>query len=160
MTLEAWSEFNVAVAGAAAALAGLLIVALSVNVGMIVKTIALPARAASAIATLLLAVVATTIGLIPEQPVWAIGLELGIGLIVAWVLQVHAMITLRRNPRPFWDQVAKAATGLIPLLAFSVGCVMLLLGMPGGFFAVAAGCILAIVGAVLFSWVALIEVLR
>ena len=49
---------------------------------------------------------------------------------------------------------------MVPLAGFSVGSVMLLLGMPGGLYAVAAGCVLAIVAAVIFSWVALVEVLR
>ncbi len=155
MTLEGWSEFNVAVAGAAAALAGLLIVALSVNVETIAKTPSLSARASSAIGILVLAVVATMVGLIPGQPLWAIGLEIGIGVVVAWVMQVHTIRAVEPSSR-----LTKGAIGVIPLIAFSIGCVMLLVGMPGGFYAVAAGAILAIINAVVFSWVALVEVLR
>ena len=160
MTLEAWTDFNVAVAGATAALAGLLIVALSVNVGEIVKTRTLTARAASAIATLLLGLVATASGLIPGQPVWVLGLELAVATIVGWVVQVHAMIALGRDGLTASERLTKSLVGVVPLAAFSVGSVMLLLGMPGGFYAVAAGCVLAIVAAVIFSWVALVEVLR
>ena len=160
MTLEAWTDFNVAVAGATAALAGLLIVALSVNVGEIVKTRTLTARAASAIATLLLGLVATASGLIPGQPVWVLGLELAVATIVGWVVQVHAMIALGRDGLTASERLTKSLVGVVPLAAFSVGSVMLLLGMPGGYYAVAAGCVLAIVAAVIFSWVALVEVLR
>ncbi|HOW01082.1 MAG TPA: hypothetical protein PLY19_06400 [Rhodoglobus sp.] len=160
MTLEAWTDFNVAVAGATAALAGLLIVALSVNVGEIVKAPTLTARAASAISTLLLGLVATASGLIPSQPLWVLGLEIALATIVAWVLQVHAMVALGRDGRTTSEHLAKSLVGIVPLAGFSVGSVMLLLGMPGGFYAVAAGCVLAIVAAVIFSWVALVEVLR
>jgi hypothetical protein len=160
MTLEAWTDFNVAVAGATAALAGLLIVALSVNVGEIVKAPTLTARAASAISTLLLGLVATASGLIPSQPIWVLGLEIALATVVAWVLQVHAMAVLARDGRTTREHLAKSIVGVIPLVAFSVGSVMLLLGMPGGFYAVAAGCVLSIVAAVIFSWVALVEVLR
>ena len=43
--IEQWSEFNVAMAGATAALAGLVIVAASVNIGEIVKSRTLTALA-------------------------------------------------------------------------------------------------------------------
>ena len=45
--LELWSEFNVAMVGATAALAGLVIVAASVNIGEIIKTRSLTARLAA-----------------------------------------------------------------------------------------------------------------
>ena len=160
MTLEGWSEFNVAVAGAAAALAGLLIVALSVNVTMIAKTPSLSARASSAIGTLVLAVVATMVGLIPGQPLWVIGIEIGVGVIVVWVMQVHTIRALASDPTSLGNRTAKSLPGVICLVAFTIGSVMLLLGIPGGFYAVAAGAILAIINAVIFAWVALVEVLR
>jgi len=53
--LEAWTDFNVAMVGATAALAGLLIVAMSVNIGEIMKSVTLPPRAAASIAALVMA---------------------------------------------------------------------------------------------------------
>ena len=44
--LEGWTDFNVAMVGATAALAGLLIVAMSVNIAEIMKSPTLLARAA------------------------------------------------------------------------------------------------------------------
>lgn len=160
MALEGWSEFNVAVAGAAAALAGLLIVALSVNVAMIAKTPSLSSRASSAIGLLVLAVVATLVGLMPAQPLWAVGIEIGVGTIVAWVMQVHSMRVIARESNPVGRRITKTIPGIVPLVAFTVGCAMLLLAQPGGFYGIAAGAILAIINAVVFSWVALVEVLR
>jgi hypothetical protein len=69
--LELWSEFNVAMVGATAALAGLVIVASSVNIAEIVKTRSLTARLAAGIAALVLAIVASGLGLIPGiSAVW------------------------------------------------------------------------------------------
>src|SRR5687767_3657682 len=50
--IEAWSEFNVAMVGATAALAGLVIVAASVNIAEIIKEASLTARLAAGIAGL------------------------------------------------------------------------------------------------------------
>ena len=47
--VAAWRDFFTACAGASAALAGLIFVALSVNIGEILKFEHLPARAAAAI---------------------------------------------------------------------------------------------------------------
>ena len=56
---ELWSEFNVAMVGATAALAGLVIVASSVNIGEIIKARSLTARLGAGIAALVLAIVAS-----------------------------------------------------------------------------------------------------
>jgi len=65
--LRTWSEFSVAMVGAAAALAGLVIVAASVNIAKIIAFGggSLIARLASGIASLVLALVASGLALIP-----------------------------------------------------------------------------------------------
>ena len=55
--LEQWHEFDVAMLGAAAALAGLVIVAASVNIQVIIAAPSLTSRLASAISGLVLAIV-------------------------------------------------------------------------------------------------------
>ena len=60
-----WGDFHVAMVGATAALAGLVIVAASVNIGEIVKAPALTARLGSAIAGLVLAPVVSALGRLP-----------------------------------------------------------------------------------------------
>lgn len=158
--MDGWSEFNVAIAGAAAALAGLIIVALSVNIGKVIESPTLTSRAAASISSLIVAVLATAIGLIPGQPVWAIGAELVVPVAAAAVMEAVAIRRIATAPGWVRARVGKVATGLVPVLAFAVGTVMLLLGAPSGFAAIAVGCLTAIVSSVIYAWVALVEVLR
>lgn len=62
-----WESLFVAEAGASAALAGLLFVALSINLERILKGIGLPGRAGEAIVLLLTVLVVSTFGLVPGQ---------------------------------------------------------------------------------------------
>ena len=71
-----WSDLFVAAAGASAALAGLLFVAVSINVERILQYRGLPERALEALALLLGVLVISIIGLIPGQDHVALGIEL------------------------------------------------------------------------------------
>lgn len=62
-----WESLFVAEAGASAALAGLLFVALSINLERILKGSGLPGRAGEAIVLLLTVLVVSTFGLVPGQ---------------------------------------------------------------------------------------------
>jgi hypothetical protein len=159
--LEGWTDFNVAVAGAGAALAGLLIVAMSVNIAQILQTETLPARAGSSIGALMLGVAASCLALIPGQPVWLLGIEVLAGAAAAWLLEAHAVRTiLREKGRYGGPRTIKILIGVLPPALFTAGAALLVAGMGSGYVWVAAGSIVAIVGAVSFSWIALVEILR
>ena len=160
--LEGWTEFNVAMVGATAALAGLLIVAMSVNIGEIMKSPTLPPRAAASIATLVLAIVAGALGLMPGQSAWAYGAEVLVATLAAAVFQVHAIRVISREAHiSTGTRVLKAVSGLVPIGAFLAGAVLVLAGVAGaGLVAVAIGSVLAVVAAILMAWVVLVEVLR
>ena len=159
--LEAWSEFNVAMAGATAALAGLVIVAASVNIERIVHTATLTSRLAAAIAALLLALVASGTGLIPAvDPVWYGAVILAGTAAAAW-FHVHATAVILRDPEPAQRaRGAKAAVGFLPILAYLAAGIALVGGHESGLVLAAVGCLIAIVSAVLISWIVLVEVLR
>jgi hypothetical protein len=66
--LAAWAAFFTALTGAAAALAGLLFVAVSINLGNILKgATMLPARAAETLAMLLFVVISSGLALVPQD---------------------------------------------------------------------------------------------
>ena len=90
--IEQWSEFNVAMAGATAALAGLVIVAASVNIGEIVKSRTLTARLLAGIAALVLALTVSALGLVPRiDGVWLGTLTL-VSALLASVFQILSLI--------------------------------------------------------------------
>jgi hypothetical protein len=161
--LDAWSEFNVAIAGAGAALGGLLIVALSVNIKQIAESRGLAARAGAAVAALILGVVLACVALIPDQALWAFGLEVLIGTLGAGAIAVLAARAILRDETR--GELHRYDAGhiisfVLPLVVYAVGGVLLVLLEPAGLVVVALGTIIALIGAVIFSWVALVEILR
>lgn len=159
--IEAWSEFNVAMVGATAALAGLVIVASSVNIAEIIKSNTLTARLAAAIAALVLAIIVTGVGLVPDVGMLWYGVVIGVSTLVAAIFQVHATRVIARDPDPeHVGRLLKTALGFAPIVAYAAASITLLLGEPMGLTIAAAGTLLAIVSAIVVSWVALVEVLR
>lgn len=159
--LAEWKDFHVAMAGAAAALAGLVIVAASVNIERIVKAATLTSRLGAAIAVLVLAISVAGVGLIPGMEPVVFGWLVIAGTAVAAVFQVEASRRIYADPSPA-DRLRplKVLAGALPLLAYLVGGVLVVVGMDAGLYVVAAGCLIAIASALLVSWVVLVEVLR
>lgn len=159
--LEDWSEFNVAMAGASAALAGLVIVAASVNIGKIVATSSLTARLASAIAALVLALVVSAVALMPDVDLLWFGVVTLAATVAAGVFQVHAARLIMRDPLPARPaRIGKSALGFLPIAGYLAAGLALIGGHTAGLPLTAVGCLLAIVSAITVSWVALVEVLR
>src|SRR5262249_34183963 len=143
-----------------AALAGLVFVAISINIERILALPGVPERALETVLLLLLVLIVSVIGLIPGQSHVALALELiGSALAIAPVLfrltpsqhtgeDPGGSIFLR-----WW--VRLSGTGL-----FLVGGLSLLFETGGGLYWVAAGVVLAIAGAVVSAWVLLVEILR
>lgn len=160
-TLEAWSGFGAAMAGVSGALAGLLIVAMSVNIEVIVASKSLPARAGASIATLVLTVIVSCLLLVPGATMLGYGVEVLVGTAIAWVFEgVATMRVLRFVDAASPSRPAVILVGALPLLAFTVGGVLLAAGVGGGMAGVVLGAALAITSSVLISWVTLVEVRR
>ena len=160
--LEGWTDFNVAMVGATAALTGLLIVAMSVNIAEIMKSPTLPPRAAASIAALVLAIAAGALGLFPGQPDVAYGIEVLAGAAIASAFQVHSIRVIARDePIALSDRIAKSTAGVLPVAGFLLGGVFIVAGsVAAGLVALAIGSVLAIIAAILMAWVVLVEVLR
>lgn len=159
--LDGWSEFNVAMLGATAALAGLLIVAMSVNIGEILKTPSLPGRAAAALAALMAAIIVTAVGLVPDPAVIVYGVVALLAGVLAAVFEFRATRLIVAEGAAFGSPAAKAAAGWLPVALFIIGAVLVLAGLPAaGLGFLAAASIMAVASAILHAWIVLVEVLR
>ncbi len=162
-TLKDWANFFIAAAGASSALAGLVMVAISVNVRKIVNYRHLPARAGAAVAMLVLILV-TSIAALMNQPLPALGCEILGAALWAWVLQIwtarQVVIGHRETKRPIWETIRFLILGQAQAIPYLVGGIMILVGHPDGLYWIGAGTMLVFMFSVMESWVLLVEILR
>jgi hypothetical protein len=156
-----WSDLFVATAGASAALAGLVFVAVSINIDRILSFPGLPDRAAATVSLLVSVVLASVIGLIPGQSGVALGAELlGEGLVLgAMIFHFHRRSLVRGGftRRARLVRHLPIALGTVPLI---VGGASVLAGAGGGLYWTGAGVLGAIAAGVLNAWILLVEILR
>jgi hypothetical protein len=84
-----WTNFFLAAASASAALAGLVIVAVSVNITRILQLPQLPTRAAATVVNLILILVSSMATLVP-QPARVMGFEIAIFGLLSWLFEVRS----------------------------------------------------------------------
>lgn len=161
--LADWSNFFVAEVGAAAALSGLLAVAISINLARILAFPSLPARAGEALVLLVGAMVVASLGLVPGQPGWLLGAELlalgGVMAATSICIVARASATISRADRAhrLYFRITLSLSASLPIVA---GGVWLILSGPGGLYCVMAGELLLLVAGVLHAWVLLVEIMR
>jgi hypothetical protein len=157
-----FQAFFTAIIAAAAALTGLLFVAISINLDRIVKgQKSLSTRAAEALATLLLVVVTSAVALIPQNT-RLMGVEILALAVPMLALTVSQQVIQRRHSSsdPLYWTVSRAVSIAIGTIPCSIAGLSLVLHAGGGFYWLAATGLLGILGAVYNAWVLLIEIIR
>jgi hypothetical protein len=110
---------------------------------------------------MVLALIGSAIGLIPDVGPLPYGVTMVVLALSAAVFQVQAARRIFENRHPANRlRGVKAAVGFVAPLAYLVGGVLLAAGALDGLVWFAAGSIIAIVAALLVSWIVLVEVLR
>jgi hypothetical protein len=156
-----WENFLVAETGAAAALAGLLFVAVSLNISRILGYPGLPGRAAEAMLMLFNVLASSSLGLIPGQSSRSLGLELvAVNLLICVVTMVQQIRDARRPEQRAWWSATRISTSQLGLLAMLATGVSLLAQRGGGLYWLPAGIILSFGAALYDAWILLVEILR
>ena len=164
---EAWESFFVANAGAAAALAGLVFVGVSINVEEIVASRRLTGRALEAFTLLTGVLLISALGLVPDIGTTGYGIALmvvgaEVELVVTWQ-HVHAW---RRyggedaTAAPPGSNAIRMLIGQGAALSTIVAGATLLVEGGGGVYWLVGSVLLGYVGALVNTWVLLIEIRR
>ena len=159
--ISAWSTFLATEAGASAALAGLIFVAISINVEKIIEYRGVAARAAEALALLIGVLLISTLGLAPNQPEKLLGVEiLAIGAFL-WLMTVTLQAReIRGRGRPWWWLASRSFLSQCATLPFCIGGILLARGHADGMYWLIPGCVFTFLASTISAWVLLIEILR
>jgi hypothetical protein len=161
----AWLTFFATEAGASAALTGLIFVAVSINLTMIVSAPQIVARAAKAIQTLAGVLLASSLSMAAGQPLVALGLELAVLGVGMWAATTRAYWAASHN-NPYvgaGQKVFHLALTQLSALPFVVAGVFILVGggeaLPAQLWLL-AGTVFSLVSALVDAWVLLVEIHR
>jgi modulator of FtsH protease len=160
---EGWTDFGVAAAGATAALAGLLIVAISVNVKQIIASKSAVHGARATVASLVLAIGVSLLMLPSAQTLLGLGIATLVLGIIASAIQVSAIRaqwTAHEAGLTTGPRIAILALAAAQHVPFLVGGVLLLFGVESAPWWLVVGVVMVVVASLVDAWVLLIEVRR
>lgn len=155
-----WHDFFVAQAGVAGALIGLLFVAVSINLTRILAYPHLPTRAAETLVLFFIVLVVAAIVLVPGQSTSAIGGEILVTGVVAWLLEVASLVRTRESDRVYEKRIRRVLLNQLPPMPFIATGVAQLAGHPEAAIWMLPGTLLCFVAGVFGAWVLLIEIQR
>jgi len=159
--ISEWSDLFVASAGATAALAGLVFVAISINIERILQLDGVPELGMVTLLLLIGVLVVSMFGLIPGQGEEAFGTEVLVQSLL-WSLSIGLLVrqslsSVEQGAARYPSRVVLPLFGTVP---YVVGAVMLIAGADSGMYLVFAGMLGAIISAVMNAWILLVEILR
>jgi modulator of FtsH protease len=161
LTPNLWSNFLIAQASSAAALTGLIFVAVSINLGKILEFPGVSTRAAEAIIILMGVVLNASLALVPSQSLRALGLEILIVGGLVWLVTTIRQVTFMRPVDHLWWWFAmRVVLCQLATIPFCIAGLALMFAWPGAMFWLVPGCLCSFVAGVYSAWVLLVEILR
>ena len=166
--MKAWESFFVAEAGAAAVLAGLIFVGISINLQKLLSKRLLSRAAWISLLTLVEVLMIASFMLIPGQPLEALGAEVGIVGLLCWiVITITTFYQLARSrqegfaeAQTWYGRISIVLLSQLITLPFVVAGVMLLLHLESGVYWVVPGILSALPYSLYMGWVLTVEVNR
>jgi modulator of FtsH protease len=157
-----WVNFGLTAGGASAALAGLLFVAVSVNLTRITPHRALRARAAETLALLLTPLLISLVLTIPAQRPWHVGLEVvaTAGLVGGlWFILGRRDEDSGSSPEALLArQIHRFSPTLTTTLLLLIGGGSLIAGGGGGYYWLVPAVLTSFLGGVTNAWLLLIRI--
>ena len=158
-----WSNFCLGELSAAAALAGLLFVSVSMNQARILQLGSMADRGLEALAMLLLVVVVASLPLVPDQPLRLLGAEILVIATITLFVAIRLQLTYLRGLKPEYRPQSMRMVTLNRIAVATIalaGAVLLCRGDAVGMYLLPAGILLSFLAAGFNSWVLLIEINR
>ena len=157
-----WGNFFSATAAAAAALAGLIFVSISINLTKILTLVGVADRALEAMTLLLGVLLVSIVALAPGVPDRVLGAAIVAVEGVVWLIAVTLQLRQyrRRLQQPLWWLVNRVLLCQLAAVPFCIAGLSLLLGDAGAMAWTVPGTVFSFVGAANSAWVLLIEILR
>ena len=160
--ISEWTDFGVGVAGAAAALTGLLFVAVSINLDRILQFRTLPRLAGATLLMFGAVLLSAILLIIPEQSPVALGTELFVLALVTGgpLVWLHTRSPRHEGtPTGAWVLTRLLPSFLVPGLLL-LSAVLLWADRSGALYPMGAAVVVALAAGLLSSWVLLVEIQR
>ncbi len=157
-----WANFFVAEVGAAAALVGLVAVAISINLQRILSFPLLPARAAETLFQLTAVFVLSSLALVPGQP----GALFGAEVLVAVGLTAFVSVRAQAGAWRYFDgvslgkRIVRVAMSVFSLAPLLIGGALISADHGAGLYWLAGGILVSLICSIWNAWILLVEIMR
>jgi len=161
-TAGSWTGFGTASATAAGGLAGLLFIAVSINLKQILEIPGLPSRAAQTLILFGTPLVGALLLVVPGQARVALGLELLATALVVGGVQVWLDRTTERGPEEtVWRRmVGRVFPAVTSCASMALAGITLIAAAGGGLYWLVPSVLAALIFGLVNVWVLLVEILR
>lgn len=157
-----WANYFIAVAGGAAALAGLIFVSVSLNLKTILAGSFLAGRALGTLVLLINILISGSFCLIPGRPLRDLGISIIISGLVVWVMTTRLDIKMYRAAGNEYrvHYVRNLIFTQLAILPFIAGGFRFFMGSIHGADLIVYGVTFSFIKAILDAWVLLVEINR